>query len=188
MESNIMIKNHMQAYIFTGLAILVLAELSACGTDVIDVQQSATSQVEAGSIIENFIGDMGFGDFLNMDLSQSSELKNQGISKDQIDSVHLTEFKLKITDPASGQDFTFLDKLSFAVEAPDVARKNVAQAGPFADGAREVTMTLENLDLAPYATAEKMNILSNVTGHRPQHDTTIRADLTFRVDVNVLGY
>ena len=165
----------------------LLAANSACGADVITIEQSSTSQIEAGSIFENFIGDMGFGDFLNMDLSQSDELKNQGVSKDQIDSVKLTNFVLIITAPDSDQDFSFLDSLTFNVEAPNVARKKLAQGGPFADGTRKVTLNVENLELAPYVSAEKMDIISAVSGHRPRHDTTIRADLTFRVDVRVFG-
>lgn len=165
-----------------------LIGLSACGADVINIKESAETKVDGASIFERFVGDMGFGDFINMDLSQNSELKNQGISKDQIDSVKLSDFTLTITAPESGQDFSFLESLIFSVEAADLPRAKVAEGGPFADGATSVTLNVQDLELAPYVSAAKMDITSEVTGRRPNNTTTIRADLGFRVNVSVLGF
>ncbi|MAO82287.1 MAG: hypothetical protein VX405_11390 [Myxococcota bacterium] len=164
----------------------MLGLIGCGGLDTFPIEVTSESQVEGGSLIEQWVGDLGFGGFLNLDISSHESLANQGIKPEQIDSVRLTEMRLEITSP-DAQDFTFIESLEFLAEAPELEQKLVAFGGPFTEGESIIILDRTDLELAPYATAETMSITTNVTGRRPPQDTTIKAFLRLDVDVNVTG-
>lgn len=167
---------------------VVLAFL-ACGggIDTFEVTQDSTATIPQGSILEQLLGDIGFGDLIAFDISQTQEFKNQGAKKSEIDSVHLTLLRLEIVDPPTGEDFTFLDSLDFYVEAEGLPKVRIASGGPFTAGDTVVDLVLDDVDLAPYATAPSMDITTDASGHRPDTDITIQGTIKFVVDVNVSG-
>lgn len=165
----------------------VLTLLCCGGIDNFDLEEESSTTIPGASLFEQFVGDLGFGSFLSMDLSQSEELKNQGVEKEQIDSVRITALSLTITEPASGQDFTFLDELEFYVEAEGQERRLVARGGPFPAGQSRVELALEEVDLAPYAAAASMSVTSEVSGRRPRQQTVVKAQLALSVDVDLSG-
>ena len=167
--------------------VLLLLVVRCAGLDTFEVNESADSTIQGATILENLVGDIGFSGFLDMDIAQSTELQNQGVERHQIDAVHVTALSLTITDPPSGQDFTFLDSLEFYVEAPSVSRQRIAFGGPFAAGAARIELQLDDIDLAPYAAAPSMSITTEATGRRPSQTVTISAAMTLLVDVNVGG-
>jgi len=165
-----------------------LVSLATCGKiDRFKITESSTTSVQGASILENFVGDIGFGGFLNMDISQNAELKNQGVKKSQIDSVFLSSLTLTITDPPQGQDFGFIDSLKFFVESEGLDRKLIASGGPFDAGLTTIGLNVENVDLADYAAAPAMKITTEVNGRRPAKTTSIKGDIVLDVDVNVSG-
>lgn len=165
----------------------IALSLATCdGLDTFHIGESSESVIPKGTLLEQFAGDLGFGGFLNMDLSQNQELKNQGVEKHQVDSVYMTALTLTITSPA-GSDFTFIDELEFYVASEGLPTVRIAHGGPFTAGEGAVSLELDDVDLAPYVTADSMNITSDATGRRPAEDTTIRGDMAFAVDVNVGG-
>ena len=167
---------------------LVALFLMTCGDlDTFEVRKKSSTTLEKRSLLEDLIGDISFGELASFDLSESSELANQGVEKNQIDAVHLTSLSLQITAPPNGQDFTFLQSIEFYVEAPGVERRLIASGADFAAGATRVDLDVEDVDLAPYATAESMQVTTEATGSRPENDTTIEATLVLSVDVNVKG-
>lgn len=174
-----------------GLLALAMALTAAnCGLEdltKIDVTIKSTTEVEGASPLENLISQFGFGGFLDMDIANSQEFKNQGIKKEHIDSIQMRSLTLRITQPATGQDFTFLEHLEFYVEAEGQERKLAADGGPFEAGEKSISMTVKTLDLAPYATAPAMNLATEADGRRPGEDTTIEATVIFDVDVNLSG-
>ena len=171
-----------------GRILVVLAALGACGgLDTFDIAESSAATIQGASILEQIVGDVGFGGFLNMDISQSEEFKNQGVEKNQIDSVRLKTLTLTITNPPSGQDFTFLESLKFYAEAEGLARTLIATGGPFAAGSSSVGLDVEDVELAPYASAPSMNVTTEATGRRPGQDTTVDAAIVLTVDANVSG-
>lgn len=168
-------------------ALGVLVALGNCGgLDNFEIHEDATAVIPGGTLLDQLASDAGFDGFLNMDVDQSQELKNQGVRKNQIDSLKLKQLTLEITQPA-GQDFTFLESLEFFIEAAGLPRKRIASGGPFASGATRVELAVDDVELKPYATAESMNVTTQVTGRRPPQETTVKAALTFGVDVDVLG-
>lgn len=158
------------------------------GLDTFDITEVATAKVPAGSVVEQLIADIGFGDaFLKMNVRDSEAFQNQGIEEDQIDSVRLASFEFRIVDPPSGQDFTFLDSLAFHASSEGLESKRIAHGGPFTTGANAVSMTVDGVELQPYVVAKSMDITTEATGKRPKQETTIEATMVLRVDFNVSG-
>jgi hypothetical protein len=167
-----------------GAALLALVMCNALTT--FDVTQTAQAQIPKGSLINQLLGTFDFTGLSNFDISQSQSFQNQGVKKEQIDSVKLKTLTLTITAPPSGQDFSFLESLKFYAEAPNQTRVLVAQGSGF--GARTtIGLEVEDVELAPYAAAASMTLTTEATGHQPNNDTTIDAAVVFDVDVNAQG-
>ncbi len=166
--------------------VLLMGLLVTCGgLTKVSATQTATATIPGGSVLDLLTGDIGFGNLGNFDITQSQEFKNQGVKREQINSVKLRT--LTITAPANGQDFTFLQSLAFFVEAPGVPKKEIAHGGPFAIGAKEISLTVLDVELAPYATAASMTFTTTANGKKPKVDTTIEAKVILDADVNVAG-
>lgn len=157
--------------------------LVGCGA-TFDVEVDSTSTIKAGGLFQNLVSNT-FGDFASMDLSQAQGFRNAGVEKDDVDSVKLTSAVLAIEAPADGT-FEFLDAITFFIEADGVEKKRLAFKDSIPNDATAVTLDLEDLELAPYVTAETMTITTDATAHAPQQDTTIKASLVFAVDPKLL--
>jgi len=166
---------------------LLLATITCGPLDVISVEETSLSTIEEASIFEQLLGDMGFGSFINVDIADNQELQNQGVERHQIDSVHATSLTLTILEPTSDQDFSFIESLNFYVSADGLDKVRIASGANFAQGARQIELDLDDIDLAPYATAASMTITSDVEGRRPEHETLIEAKIILMVDLNLGG-
>ncbi|WP_437735196.1 hypothetical protein [Sorangium sp. So ce1335] len=168
-------------------SILGLCALPMCDSlDNIDVEVGGTAVVPAGTIIDDLLGVLDFDAFQNIDLS--AEFENQGVTKDDVDSVHLVAFTLRVESPEGGS-FDFLSSASFFVEAEGQPRVLIAKLDEVPRGARELSMeVIEGVDLKPYVVAPSMTITSEagVSG-RPDEATTVAADVLLDVDVAVPG-
>ena len=60
---------------------LILTTITCGPLDVISVEETSMTTVEKASFLEQVIGDIGFGAFLNIDLVDNTELRNQGIER-----------------------------------------------------------------------------------------------------------
>jgi hypothetical protein len=171
------------------VVVLLLASLlSGCGgLTKISTTQTATATIQGGSLLDLLTGDLGFGNLGNFDITQSQEFKNQGIKREQLNSVKLRSLTLTITSPATGQDFTFLQSLAFAVEAPGIEKKQIAHGGPFAAGSKEISLTIDGVELVSYATASSMTFTTTANGKKPANTTTIEAKVILDADVNIGG-
>ena len=158
--------------------LLACAQATSFSTTV-----EAETVIEGGTLLEQLAGDMGFDSFLAFDVTANEQFANQGVERHQIDSVRLTALRLN----ASAGDFTFLDRLEFFVEAEGQERVRIAHGGPFPDGAADIELEIDDVDLAPYAAADTMDLKTVVQGRRPDQDTTITAGVDFLIDVNVSG-
>ena len=56
----------------------------------ISIEESATTTVAGGTVLEDLLGDLGFDEFVTMDLTSSEELKNQGVEPGDIAESALT--------------------------------------------------------------------------------------------------
>jgi len=159
----------------------------ACGGELlrIDVRQQAETTVEQGTPLEQLIGDIGFGDFLNMDITASQELQNQGVSPGDITEVWLTQFVIEVEAP-DGADLAFLESVELYIEAPDLPRVLVASATEF-DGQTRVEFELEDVDISDYVISQSMTLDTEVSGRRPDQDTDLVADFTLNIGVTQQG-
>ena len=167
---------------------LLLISLATCsGLDNFQITESSESTVSGATIFERLIGDLGFGDWLNLDLTQNEKLANQGVEGHQLDTVYLHSLTLTITEGHRDQDFSFIESIDFFANGPGLEKKLIARGSSFATGIKSVGLEIESVNLAPYASANSMTITTDVDGHRPDHQTTIRAEIVLDIDVNVAG-
>ncbi|WP_437308391.1 hypothetical protein [Sorangium sp. So ce388] len=154
--------------------------------DNIDVEVGGKAVVQAGTILDDLIAALDFDAFQSIDLS--TEFENQGVTKDDVDAVHIVHLTLRIESPADGS-FDFLTSASFFAATDGQPRVLIAKLDEVPRGARELSMdVVEGVDLTPYVVAPRMTITSEarVSG-RPDEETTITADVLLDVDVNVPG-
>lgn len=153
--------------------------------DNFDVPIDAKATIPGSTILDQLLGPLNFGGFESIDFSQ--DLKNQGVTKSDVDSVRLETFTLRIEAPA-GQNFDFMDSISFSVETEGQPRAVVAKLDTVPKGATTLTLKVETgLELAPYVVAPSMRMTTSVQGQRPMQETIIAAHLVFDLDVNVTG-
>ncbi len=152
----------------------------------IEVEGSATVTLEGASILEVIAGDLGFDDFVSMDITSEEELANQGVEPGDIKDVQLVLFELEATDPA-GADLSFIDAMAVGVQAPGLAAATIASANDFPDGQSLVSFDLLGVDLTDYATSESMTLTTDVTGQRPDERTTVEARYILDVGVTLQG-
>lgn len=170
------------------LGLVAGALLFACdGTFIsIDVDGEAETTVQRGTIVEELVGAMGFGEFVSMDITSASELQNQGVQPGDIQDVALTVFYLEVVDPTGG-DLAFLDTVELYVEGPDLPRVLVASANDFPAGQARVDFTVEDVDLTEYVVSQSLTLETNVNGTRPDEDTTVKAFYNLSVGVTNQG-
>ena len=156
------------------------------GLLTISVDEEASTEVPAGTLLESLLGDIGFGAFLDMDVMASEELQNQGVQPGDVVEVFLTSFDLETTSPA-GADLSFLSEMHVWVEAPDLDRVEIAHTGTFPEGQGSVSLDLEGVDLADYVVSQSMTITTEVMGHRPEQDTTVTGRFSLDVGVTAQG-
>jgi hypothetical protein len=177
----------MARIVLRGVASLLLLALATCDSvDNFTISEKSQTMIEGKSALQTVLGNVGFGQFLDLDITQNATLKNQGVSKDQIDAVHVTRLTLAIQTPA-GEDFTFLTSLEFFVTAQGLEKKRIASGGPFPEGTSRIDLMLDDVDLQPYVVAPSMDITTEARGQPPDQDTTIEAEIELDVDVNVGG-
>lgn len=168
------------------MTLLPLVALTACDGNLftIHIEDEATTTVEKGTVLEDLVGDFGFGDFVSMDLTESAALQNQGVGPGDIQDVRLEYMQLEATAP-SGADLSFFTSMDIYVEAPDLPRLLIASASDFPEGQSTIDMTIEDADLTDYATSQSMTFDVDVNARRPSQDTDVTS--RFSVAVGVTG-
>ena len=84
----------------------------------IEISESSQVTVEQGTVLESLLGDLGFGDFISMDLTQSQELVNQGVEPGDIERVTLTLLELEALEP-NDADLRFIEQMEVSASAPE---------------------------------------------------------------------
>lgn len=153
-------------------------------TDIAIAGQSQTT-VQAGTVVEDLLGDMGFDEFSRMDLTQAEELQNQGVAPGDIASAALTSFVLSAQ---SGEpDLAFVESMRLAVAAPGLNELDLAWGDTFPEGEPVVEFQVTGTDITDHLVSESMTLTTDVTAHRPATDTVIQADWTVVVGVTTQG-
>ena len=170
------------------LALLVALCCAGCpglGQVAFDVDSSGQSTVQGSPLGGVLPKPPAFGNFGDLSFNQSQDFANQNTNKDHIDSARVSKLTLKVTSPANGS-LSFLSSIEFDIQAPNLPLVRIAEAASIPAGASSVELTLDNVDIAPYAKADSFSITTKGTGTQPSQDTTIEADLTLHIVANVL--
>jgi hypothetical protein len=152
----------------------------------ISIEETAITTVEAGTVLEELLGDLGFEDFVTMDLTASEALQNQGVEPGDISSSALTLLELSVIEPDNG-DLSFLENMVISVESPDVTSALVASQDTFPVGVGTVLFDLEELDLTPYIVSQSLSLTTEVSASRPEEETVIQARFIVDVTATVQG-
>ncbi|MFT6146015.1 MAG: hypothetical protein ACJAV2_003905 [Myxococcota bacterium] len=152
----------------------------------IRISDESITTVDSGTLVEQFAGDIGFGEFVSMDLTSSAELANQGVEPGDISEVFMENLELEAVSPTGG-DLSFIDSVDVYVEAPDLPRVLIASQDDFPEGQALVTFTLEDVDLTDYVVSESMTFDTDVSGNRPDQSTDIAARFTVAIGVTGKG-
>jgi hypothetical protein len=170
------------------LALLLALPLAGCsGLLSFDIDSSGTSTIKGqpGGGLLGLGGLPGFSGFSNLNFSSRSEFQNNNTNKDHISQARITRLKLTVQSPA-GADLSFLSKIDFFIEAPSLPKVHIAGKTPLPTGQGSVDLVLDDRDIAAYARSDSFTITTEVSGHAPTSDTTVRADLTLNVHATVL--
>ncbi len=189
-----MIRTHSRsplAALLAGFALLSsAAALTGCGANVFPVEVKGEATIDGDpspipGLLNAFPGISSFG---NIDFSQSQEFKNQGVTKEEVDSVKPTFVRLQIVAP-DNQDFRFLEQLQFYARAGDnevlVAEKLGIDRLDLKAPHPTLELDVKDVELQPYVTAPSMSIVVRGRGRQPANRTRLEATVGFDVAVKV---
>lgn len=161
--------------------------LLACDLTLTNIAVSGDTKttVEAGSLVEDLLGDLGFSDFVSMDLTTAEELQNQNVEPGDISSAVLTDFGLEAVSGAP--DLSFIETLDLLVQTEGLPELRIAFATAFPEGEPTVDFQTTGSDITEYLTSQAMTLMTDMTAHRPDEDTVVRAYWTVTVGVTTQG-
>ena len=169
----------------------VILGILACAGQLITIglSESAEATIEGQSTLgdlTDLVGGLGFEGFAEMDISQSTELANQGVSPGDIETAIITNFQLDVVSPENS-DLSFISTLEVWIDATDLSPVLVASQSDFPEGDQTIYFELEDVNLAEYAVSDSMNITTEASGSVPSDNITIRATVDFDIGVTAQG-
>ena len=168
------------------LVLPTLALLPGCGSlFTIHVEGSSQTTVEAATPLEVLVTDLGFGEFVSMDITSADELTNQGVEPGDVQDVRLDVFSLEALEGSA--DLTFLESFALFVEAPDLPRVRLTSQDGFPEGEAFVSLVTEDVDLTEYVQSQSLTLSTEVTGQRPEVETLVEARYDLTVGVTAQG-
>ena len=168
------------------LCLASLIGLTMCESlDNLDVATAGKAVVPPATLLDKLLGPIAFGGFDTVDFSQ--DFKNQGVTDEQIDEVHMKAMTILVEAPAAG-DFNFITSAHFFVQAEGLDKIEIASMDKIPQGKRELDLMLNTkVDLKPYVIAPSMKVSSEIKGQRPDTETTVAAAVVLDVDIHVPG-
>jgi hypothetical protein len=166
------------------LAVAAAVATSCDNIDNFEVDVGAKATIPAGTVLDELIGVLAFDEFQSISLTQ--ELDNQGVSKDDVDSVRMISLALVIDGPA-GANFDFLESIAFFAETEGQPRVLVAEIDPVPKGQTTLDLVMSGVELKPYVVAPSMKLSTTTKGKRPPQETMVSAAGVLDVDVTVPG-
>lgn len=168
------------------IAVVSLLGLTMCeNVDNIDVSVGGKAEIPAATLLDKLLGTLAFDGFNKVDFSES--FKNQGVTKDDVDAVHLKSMTLIVEAPATG-NFDFVQSVHFFAKADGLDKVEIASMDPVPKGKRELDLVINaDADLKAYVVAPSMQIVSEVKGSLPSEKTTAAAAVLLDVDIHIPG-
>lgn len=170
------------------LGVLMVAGGSPSCEDALLFTVVSTSQTEIeGSALGIELVGLVFPELATFDISQSKELQNQGVEPEDLESVKLSSFTLKVSSPDT-IDLSFIDSIRFLAEADGLSQVEIASYGDIPAGTRQIDLTLADVELVDYVVSDTMSITTEVQARQPSEDTVLEATVTFDVQVTPQGF
>ena len=168
------------------IAVGSLLGLTMCSNlDNIDVSVGGKTEIPAATLVDKLLGGLAFDGFNKVDFTES--FKNQNVSKDDVDAVHLKSMTLVVEAPATG-NFDFIQSVHFFAKADGLDKVEIASTDTVRKGKRELDLVVNGaVDLKAYVVAPSMQIVSEVSGSLPNEKTTVAAAAVLDVDVHIPG-
>ena len=166
------------------LAVAAAAVTSCDNIDNFEVDVTAKATIPAGTVLDELLGVLSFDEFQSINLTQ--ELDNQGVTKDDVDSVRMIALSLVIDGPA-GANFDFLESLAFYAETEGQKPTLVAELDPVPKGQTSIELVMSGAELKPFVVAPSMKLTTQAKGKRPPQETRVTAAGVLDVDVTVPG-
>lgn len=168
------------------IAVVSLLGLTMCeNVDNIDASVGGKAEIPASSPLDKLLGNLSLGGFDKVDFTES--FKNQGVTKDDVDAVHMKTMTLIVEAPASG-NFDFIQSVHFFAKADGLDKVEIATMDSIPKGKRELDLVVNAAaDLKAYVVAPSMQILSEVQGSLPDEATTVAAAVVLDVDIHIPG-
>jgi hypothetical protein len=171
------------------LAIALLAvALTGCGLDNFDVEVQEETTIP-GNPLGSSLDFLPFGGgFSGFDLLADDELRDEGVDAEDIDSAKVEALQLELLTGSSFE--SWLDDVSFYVEAPGLPRQLVAEQhgiGSLPEGTIVLDLDVTRAELKPYV-SRPLTIVTEVVGRPPVEDSRIRATLVVGVDADVSNF
>ena len=151
----------------------------------IAVSGDTKATIEKGTLLEDLVGDLGFAEFVSMDLTAAEELQNQNVQPGDISSAVLTDFGLEAVSGAP--DLNFIAQMDILVESEALPELRIAFATAFPEGEPTVDFQTTGSDITEYLTSQSMTLSTDIDAHRPDEDTVVRAYWTVTVGVTTQG-
>ena len=168
------------------IAVVSLLGLTMCeNVDNIDISVGGKADIPAATLLDKLLGSLAFGGFDKVDFTES--FKNQGVSKDDVDAVHMKSMTLIVEAPSTG-NFDFIQSLRFFAKADGLDKVEIAAMDSIPKGKRELNLVVKTeVDLKAYVVAPSMQIVSEVQGSLPNEKTTVGAAVILDVDIHIPG-
>ena len=154
----------------------------------ITIEETAQATIPGSSLgdLTDIIDSLGFDGFSDMNISESEELQNQGVSAGDISSTTLEKFELTVLSPTDG-DLSFLSEVAVYVETAELEPLRIAYSNSFPEGQSNVLFEVDEVDISEYIVQDSMNITTEVTGSPPSEDTSIEAHIALEIGVTSQG-
>ena len=125
----------------------------------------------------------------SLDFNQNTDMRNVGVTKDQLSSAIADSVQVQITDPGT-QDFRFLDNLHLFARSGsqevEVAQKSGVARLSLPPPNPTLGLDTTHAELKPYVAAASMGFLFRGSGTAPARDTQITVKIG--MEIQVRGY
>jgi hypothetical protein len=168
----------------------LLLSLVACSAPTFTAEVKGETTVAGSPILGGVLNAFpAISSFASLDFNENQDFKNQGVTKDEVDSVHVRTLTLKVVGPDDA-DFGFLDGLEFFARAGDrevriAHRENISRLGLRAPNP-VLTLEVEDVDLQPFITAPSMSIVVRGKGRVPEKEVRLQATVALKVKLGLL--
>lgn len=151
------------------------------------VARSIPEQTVEGNLLGGLLGSLlGVPIAIELDLEEETRARDTGPAQ----HVYLTDLTFTITPTAEAggdsDDFGFLDSIEIYVEsrAPGstLPRQRIAHRDPVPDGARSISLMLDDVDLIEYVN-EGALLTATASGRQPLDDVTFDGAMILTVEV-----